>query len=126
MRIGGKSHFTTCCDKLVQRVKNLHLWAAKVTHNMIPQYFKLFPLYIPLRSPAAVVREIQMSKIFHKYGQVREYQQNVFPHTDGPLIRELRHEGLGHRDDVLPRDCEACGTQLASVLKKELHVGDIV
>ncbi|KAK7106045.1 hypothetical protein V1264_017348 [Littorina saxatilis] len=118
------SEFTEFCDELVKRVENLHLWAARVGHDKIPDYFKEFSLCVPLRSPAAVIREILTSEIIHKYQQVREYQQNVFPHTDGPLLRELRHEGLGHSDDVMPRDCEACGTQLASVLKKELGVGE--
>ena len=56
------------------------------------------------------------------YSQIKPYQENPYPHTDGPSPRELRHQGPDHDDDVKPDDCETCGSQLASVLR-ELHVG---
>ena len=54
--------------------------------------------------------------------QVDPYEENPYPHTDGPTTRELRHQGPGHDIAVKPDDCEMCGLQLADVFK-ELHVG---
>ncbi|XP_070178268.1 uncharacterized protein [Littorina saxatilis] len=116
------SEFKLFCEKLVSRVRSLHLWAAHIYHRFTPQHFTEFALAVPLRTPGAITREIQRSDFVGKFGQVRDYEQNVYPHTDGPLIRDIRHQGPDHPDNVMPRDCEACGTQLASVLV-ELHVG---
>ncbi|XP_070188639.1 uncharacterized protein [Littorina saxatilis] len=116
------SKFKLFCEKLVSRVRSLHLWAAHIYHQFTPQHFTEFALTVPLRTPGAITREIQRSDFVGKFGQVRDYEQNVYPPTDGPFIREIRHQGPDHPDDVMPRDCEACGTQLASVLV-ELHVG---
>ena len=50
------------------------------------------------------------------------YEQNTYPHTDGPSPRNLFHQGPGHDQDVKPDECPECGLQLAAVLR-ELHVG---
>ncbi|KAK7107741.1 hypothetical protein V1264_015606 [Littorina saxatilis] len=119
------SGFKPFCDKMVSRVRSLHLWAAHIYHTFTPQHFTEFALAVPLRTPSAVTREIQRCDFIQKFGLVNKFEQNIYPHTDGPLIRELRHQGPDHPDDVMPRDCEVCGTQLASVLM-ELHVGGSV
>lgn len=52
------SAFTEFCHKLCGQVKKLHLWAARIFHNDIPPYITEFALSVPLRSPAAVSREV--------------------------------------------------------------------
>ena len=66
--------------------------------------------------------QVQASIGAKLYGQIEPYDENPYPHTDGPSPRELRHQGPGHDDDVKPDECETCGSQLAALLR-ELHVG---
>ncbi|XP_070185349.1 uncharacterized protein [Littorina saxatilis] len=117
------TEFLGFVEELQSHVTKLHLWAARIFHNFIPPGFLHFALNMPLRSPGAVTREIEKCRYMTELGQVKTYQVELPLHTDGPLPRELRHQGTGHDNDVIPLDCQTCGLNLASVLK-ELHVGE--
>ena len=57
-----------------------------------------------------------------EYVTMEPYEENTYPHTDGPSPRKLCHQGPGHDHDTTPDECQECGLQLAAVLR-ELHVG---
>ena len=66
--------------------------------------------------------QIQQSDFIKTFQQVDSYNDSPTVHSDGPLPRDIRHQGPGHDDDVMPADCQECGIQLASLFK-ELDVG---
>ena len=122
--ISPPSEFVDFCTKLRDSVAGkLHLWATRVYHDNIPPFMTEAPLSEPLRSPGAVVREVQASDLIQKYRVVRGYKESSIPCcSDGPLPLEISHQGPNHGSDVTPMNCEACGVKLAGILK-ELHVG---
>ncbi|XP_025112052.1 uncharacterized protein LOC112574902 [Pomacea canaliculata] len=76
----------------------------------------------PLRSPPAVVREVQKSRNMPREGVVRQYSEREVPdHTDGPPVKRVDHRGEGHYYGWLG-DCDKCGREVASFLHS-LRVG---
>ena len=122
------SEFEDFLVKLNDRVPHLHLWAARVYHDKIPDCITdRFHLTKPLRCPAFIVSEIQKSlSAWRQLLQVPVglYSEDLVQPCEGPTARTLRHQGDQH-SDTLPHDCEACGRDLAALLE-ELHVNGIL
>nr|KAG5699794.1 hypothetical protein BaRGS_013514 [Batillaria attramentaria] len=94
------SLFDTFCSKLKQRVPDLHLWAAAMQQDNIPEFFSVERLTVPLRNPPAVLREVERSR-FIVNGDVDGYTSSAIPApTDGLQIHWIRHKGekLRYRD----------------------------
>ncbi|XP_025100540.1 uncharacterized protein LOC112567884 [Pomacea canaliculata] len=118
--IGSK--FPTFCDKLLTQVPHLHLWAASCYHRNAPAGWQVECLTRPLRSPPAVVREVEQDSSFTKHRDVLPYSERGVPdHTDGPPVTRLYHRSQGHSGDS-PVDCVTCGRDVASFLHS-LRVG---
>ncbi|XP_025111931.1 uncharacterized protein LOC112574829 [Pomacea canaliculata] len=120
-----KKHFETFCEKLLKRVQNLHLWAASCYNGHAPAGWQVEYLTRPLRSPPAVVRVVNRDNIIQKGQSVCRYSERGVPdHTDGPPVKQIRHE-LSHSGDWSfnsPYDCVTCGREVASFLHS-LRVG---
>ncbi|XP_025112758.1 uncharacterized protein LOC112575254 [Pomacea canaliculata] len=117
---GGE--FKTFCDKLLTRVPRLHLWAASCFHAYAPAGWQVEYFTRPLRSPPAVIREVEKDgfitdRYVHGYSD-----RGVCDHTDGPPVRRLFHRGQGHSRRVSPVNCVTCGLEVASFLRS-LNVG---
>ncbi|XP_025114137.1 uncharacterized protein LOC112576099 [Pomacea canaliculata] len=116
------SNFQTLCDKLLTQVPRLHLWAASCFNKYAPTGWQVEYLTRPLRSPPAVVREIEQDWRITRHCDVHPYSERGVPdHTDGPPVTRLYHRGQGH-SGRWPGDCVTCGRELASILHS-LRVG---
>ncbi|XP_025113059.1 uncharacterized protein LOC112575411 [Pomacea canaliculata] len=115
-------NFQTLSNKLLTRVPGLHLWAASCFHQYTPAGWQVEYLTRPLRSPQAVVREVEQDEMITKYRYVHPYSdRGVSDHTDGPPVTRLYHRGQGH-SRYFPGDCVMCGREVASFLHS-LRVG---
>ncbi|XP_025077351.1 uncharacterized protein LOC112554011 [Pomacea canaliculata] len=115
-------HFDTVCEKLLTEVPHLHLWAANCYHGDAPAGWQVEYLTRPLRSPPAVVREVEKNTLITIDRLVLPYSERGVPdHTDGPPVRRLSHRGQGHSGDS-PVHCVTCGRDVASFLHS-LRVG---
>lgn len=111
---GGK--FKTLCTKLLTQVPDLHLWAASYFHRNAPTGWQVKYLTRPLRSPPAVIREVEKDENITRHCLVQAYSERGVPdHTDGPPVIRLYHRGQGH-SALLPVDCVACGRDIANFL----------
>lgn len=87
----------------------------------------LVTLTKPLRSPPVVIREVQ-NEIDKQNKEVVnrkkcQYVPLSLSVTDGPKIRFIVHTvGLHSHTGIRPESCQACGREVARILK-ELHVG---
>ncbi|XP_025100545.1 uncharacterized protein LOC112567887 isoform X2 [Pomacea canaliculata] len=118
----ARSYFHTVCDKLRRQVPDLHLWAASCYHEHAHAGWQVEYLTRPLRSPPAVVREVEQDLSFTMDRTVKPYSERAVPdHTDGPPVTRLYHRGQGH-SGRLPGDCVTCGRDVASFLHS-LRVG---
>ncbi|XP_025100537.1 uncharacterized protein LOC112567882 isoform X2 [Pomacea canaliculata] len=108
--------FRTVCDKLLTQVPDLHLWAACCFHENAPDCWQVEYLTRPLRSPPAVVREVEQADFITDGNVVKPYSERGVPdHTDGPPVTRLYHQGQGH-SGRWPVDCVTCGRDVASFL----------
>ncbi|XP_025113359.1 uncharacterized protein LOC112575602 [Pomacea canaliculata] len=120
--VNGLSYFRTVCDKLLTQVPHLHLWAASCFHRYAAAGLKVECLTRPLRSPPAVVREVEQDWRINEKRDVLPYSERGVPdHTDVPPVRRLYHRGQGH-SGVKPFDCVTCGRDVANFLHS-LRVG---
>ncbi|XP_025113949.1 uncharacterized protein LOC112575973 [Pomacea canaliculata] len=120
--VSGSKYFDTVWDKLLTQVPHLHLWAASCFHGDAPTGWQVEYLTRPLRSPPAVVREVEHKDRHFDGGHVQPYSERGVPdHTDGPPVRRVYHRGQGHSGDR-PADCVTCGRDVASFLHS-LRVG---
>ncbi|XP_025111916.1 uncharacterized protein LOC112574814 [Pomacea canaliculata] len=118
----GFKNIQTLCDKLLSRVPRLHLWAASCFHEHTPAGWQVEYLTRPLRSPPAVVREVEQDEKITKARDVHPYSERRVPdHTDGPPVKRLFHRYHSDSNDK-PSDCVKCGRELASFLHS-LRVG---
>ncbi|XP_025112559.1 uncharacterized protein LOC112575149 [Pomacea canaliculata] len=119
---GDRPSFEIFCDKLLTNVPCLHLWAASCFHGDAPNGWQVEYLTRPLRSPPAVVREVEQDVMISSDRAVKPYSERGVPdHTDGPPVRRLYHRGQGH-SDRWPVDCVTCVGEVASFLHS-LRVG---
>ncbi|XP_025114134.1 uncharacterized protein LOC112576095 [Pomacea canaliculata] len=115
-------HIKTFCEKLLAQVPRLHLWAASCYSKNCPPSWQVEYLTRPLRSPPAVVREVEKDTIISKGVSIKKYSERGVPdHTDGPPVTRMYHEGQGHSGDW-PGACITCGREVANVLHS-LRVG---
>ncbi|XP_025111932.1 uncharacterized protein LOC112574830 [Pomacea canaliculata] len=113
-------NFWTLCDKLL--TPRLHLWAACCYHEYAPAGWQVECLTRPLRSPPAVVREVEQDEKMTTHRYVHPYNKRGVPdHTDGPPVKRLYHRSQGH-SGYFPVDCVTCGREVASFLHS-LRVG---
>ncbi|XP_025079397.1 uncharacterized protein LOC112555280 [Pomacea canaliculata] len=116
------SNFQTLCELLLKRVPRLHLWAASYFHGYKAADWQVEYLTRPLRSPPAVVREVEQDERINIEGCVLPYSERGVPdHTDGTPVTRLYHRGQGH-SGRFPVDCVTCGREVASFLHS-LRVG---
>ncbi|XP_025100546.1 uncharacterized protein LOC112567888 [Pomacea canaliculata] len=121
-QVSYQSYFHTVCDKLRTQVPDLHLWAASCFHGDAPDGWQVEYLTRPLRSPPAVVREVEQHEFITEENLVKPYSERGVPdHTDGPPVTRLYHRGQGHSGDRRG-DCVTCGRDVASFLHS-LRVG---
>ncbi|PVD18253.1 hypothetical protein C0Q70_20802 [Pomacea canaliculata] len=112
----------TLCELLLTRVPRLHLWAASCYIENAPVGWQVEYLTRPLRSPPAVVREVEQDMKITTYRHVLPYSQRGVPdHTDGPPVTRLYHRGQGHSGQR-PVNCVTCGREVGSFLHS-LRVG---
>ncbi|XP_025111731.1 uncharacterized protein LOC112574719 [Pomacea canaliculata] len=115
-------NFQTLCDKLLTQVPRLHLWAASCFHEHAPAGWQVENFTRPLRSPPAVIREVEREVYVSGCRDILPYRERGVPdHTEGPPVRRLYHRGQGH-SGRLPGDCVTCGREVASFLHS-LRVG---
>ncbi|XP_025078798.1 uncharacterized protein LOC112554935 [Pomacea canaliculata] len=115
-------NFQTLCELLLTRVPRLNLWAASCYHEQAPAGWQVEYLTRPLRSPPAVVREVEQDQRITTHSEVLPYRERGVPdHTDGPPVTRLYHRGQGHSGDR-PGECVTCGREVASFLDS-LRVG---
>ncbi|XP_025103269.1 uncharacterized protein LOC112569638 [Pomacea canaliculata] len=107
--------------RLVTKIPDVHVWAASCYHGDPPAGWQMEYLTRPLRSPPAVVREVEQSKLIEDKYVLRYSKRRVPDHTDGPPVRRLYHGGQGHSGDW-PINCVTCGREVARVLHS-LRVG---
>nr|KAG5685618.1 hypothetical protein BaRGS_001499 [Batillaria attramentaria] len=126
----GYGKFDQFCSLLANRVPDLHLWAAAVERVSKVTRLTEHRLTTPVRSPPAVMREVQRSVAINDV-IVPRYSSSATPApTDGPEVRKLRHYNPGDRYQRpmsghtldWPEKCERCGDNIADLLK-ELRVG---
>ncbi|XP_025112652.1 uncharacterized protein LOC112575196 [Pomacea canaliculata] len=116
------NNFQTLCKKLLKQVPRLHLWAGSCFHRHAPAGWQVEYLTRPLRSPPAVVREVEHVERITRHRAVKLYSERGVPdHTDGPPVTRLYHRGQGH-SGRRPGDCVTCGREVASFLHS-LRVG---
>ncbi|XP_025078799.1 uncharacterized protein LOC112554936 [Pomacea canaliculata] len=114
--------FQTLCELLLTRVPRLHLWAASCFHGDEPACWQEEYLTRPLRSPPAVVREVEQDARIATHRDVLQYRERGVPdHTDGPPVTRLSHRGQ-HHSGYTPGGCVTCGRVVASFLHS-LRVG---
>ncbi|XP_070184221.1 uncharacterized protein [Littorina saxatilis] len=114
---------------LKQRHVRFTLWAAGVKLDVpadMERYVR--KLTQPLRSPPAVVREVEQANDM-KRGTVPAYTRPpVSAPCDGPPVLTVRHYGLDYRGDRqghegnYPSQCARCGELVADMLR-DLRVG---
>ncbi|XP_025113321.1 uncharacterized protein LOC112575586 [Pomacea canaliculata] len=115
-------YFPLLCDKLLTYIPRVHLWAASCFHERAPAGWQVEYLTRPLRSPPAVVREVERDEMITRSRLAKPYRERGVPdHTDGPPVTRLYHGGQGH-SDCSPVDCVTCGRKVASFLHS-LRVG---
>ncbi|XP_025087014.1 uncharacterized protein LOC112559807 [Pomacea canaliculata] len=116
-------HFKTFCDKLLRQVSGLHLWAASCFfRDATSDDWQVEYLTRPLRSPPAVVKEVEKDRYIAEHHEVMKYKERGVPdHTDGPPVIRLYHLGQSHAGRR-PLDCVTCGREVASFLHS-LRVG---
>ncbi|XP_025103140.1 uncharacterized protein LOC112569549 [Pomacea canaliculata] len=103
------NYFQTVCDKLLARVHCLYLWAASCYHGYVPTGWRVEYLTRPLRSPPAVVREVEQDVKITTTHHVKSYsERGLSDHTDSPPVTRLYHRGQGH-SGRWPEDCVKCG-----------------
>ncbi|XP_025078805.1 uncharacterized protein LOC112554941 isoform X2 [Pomacea canaliculata] len=123
--VGSKyriNNFQTLCELLLTRVPLLHLWAASCFHGHAPAGWQVEYLTRPLRSPPAVVREVEQDARITTHRDVLPYSERGVPdHTDGPPVTRLYHRGQCH-SGRRPGECVKCGFFVASFLHS-LRVG---
>ncbi|XP_025078803.1 uncharacterized protein LOC112554940 [Pomacea canaliculata] len=116
------NNFQTLCYLLLTQVPRLYLWAASCFHGFTPTGWPVEYLTRPLRSPPAVVREVEQDERITTRRDVLPYSERGVPdHTDGPQVTRLYHRGQGHLGRR-PGDCVTCGREVASFLHS-LRVG---
>ena len=107
--------------QLTGRVTHLYLWCAGVSHIDIPPELQTEVLTTPLRCAPAVLREVGPA--------VGRWSDRIHPYTDsglpapgdGPSVVRLSHHGNAHTARE-PTDCEQCGRDVATQLRR-LGVG---
>lgn len=118
-----RSRLRLFCRMLLIQVPRSNIWLASSFHQHFPDFFWRAPLTRPLRSPPAVVREVQKDEIITKHRAVHDYSHRGVPdHADGPPVKRLCHRGQGHSTDSQV-DCVTCGRDVASFLHS-LRDGD--
>lgn len=116
-----RNMFKVFCKDLTTNVPKLHLWTGSIERNNIPDGFEECALTRPLRSPPAIVTEVEHSPIMKKGKTVDSYSESPVPApTYGPHITSLSH--IGHKSK-LPQDCQECGENIARVLEAKCNVG---
>ncbi|XP_025103294.1 uncharacterized protein LOC112569648 [Pomacea canaliculata] len=108
-------------ERLVTKISDVHVWASSCYHGDAPAGWRMEYLTRPLRSPPAVVREVEQSKIIKDKYVLGYSKRRVPDHTDGPPVTRLYHGGQGHSGDW-PINCVTCGLEVARVLHS-LRVG---
>ncbi|XP_025107949.1 uncharacterized protein LOC112572468 isoform X1 [Pomacea canaliculata] len=110
----GQDTFKTFCEKLLEQVADLRLWAASCLHGLSLNGWEQEYLTLPLRSPPTVVREVAKAEEIRFSQDVRAYSATGIPsHTDGPRLKFI---GQGHSLQRSPNDCEECGRELGRFL----------
>ncbi|XP_025113063.1 uncharacterized protein LOC112575413 [Pomacea canaliculata] len=114
--VSNRSSLAIFCDKLLTQVPRLHLWVASCFHEDAPAGWPVEYLTRPLRSPPAVVREVEQDEKITENCAVLPYRERGVPdHTDGPPVTRLCHRSQGHTNDG-PVDCVMCGREVGSFL----------
>ncbi|XP_025078806.1 uncharacterized protein LOC112554942 [Pomacea canaliculata] len=116
------NNLQTLCQLLLTQVPRLHVWAASCFNAYTPAGWQVEYLTRPLRSPPAIVREVEQDARITGHHVVLPYSaRGVADHTDGPPVTRLYHRGQGHSGSF-PVYCVTCGREVASFLHS-LRVG---
>lgn len=96
---------------------DLHMWVASCRSDIaVPQGWRGKPLNVPLSCPPSVIREVWKDEDIAPYST----SIRLLP-TDGLPVKNIHHMVQGHKAKE-PRDCEACGEEIAKFLTQTRHV----
>lgn len=108
-------------QKLQEKIPHLHLWVASCSRHFKLHGWKERFLTIPVSLPPAVVRQTKQSL---SMADGSEYTTSKhLPFTDGLPVKIFCHLGQGHSLRE-PRDCDACGMDIATFLQRDLNLTD--
>ncbi|XP_025111740.1 uncharacterized protein LOC112574727 [Pomacea canaliculata] len=111
-------------DKLLAQVPRLHLWAASCYHQRAPAGWQVEHLTRPLRSPPAIVKEVQRSEVITSCFVPAYKERGVPDHTDGPPVRIVYHQGS---PDFWSGNCATCCSEVAEILQSlRVHIPEKV
>ncbi|KAK7092750.1 uncharacterized protein [Littorina saxatilis] len=115
--------FSEFLTKLHSRVQSMHVWAGGMYRpDPLPPWIQLETIALPLRTPPAVLREVDQGSSIGG-GNIPSYAQLTIPApTDGPAVIKLKHDGQADHLGDSPCQCERCGENIAVALQ-QLEVG---
>jgi hypothetical protein len=100
----------------------LYMWAAGVYLHIKPKLMSEVVLTEALRTPPAITREVQQAVSIRRQRWVPDYSSAPSSLACEGRVRVVNHSWPDHSQGDDPKDCEACGRQVASWLAS-LHVG---
>ncbi|XP_025113560.1 uncharacterized protein LOC112575762 isoform X2 [Pomacea canaliculata] len=110
------SSFKDFVDGL-QKVPNLHLWAASCLPNIAPQCCKPHLLKDSFTCPPAILARYDVSELAAKNTvDFWRYDSRTTAPTDGPPVIEVYHDDKGHNGDY-PHDCKTCANEVMKLLQ---------
>lgn len=111
------SSFTSVCEKLVEKVPNLHLWYASCFDSNSPKGWIGKALTKPISIPPAILQEQEVLQAVTDC-QIFEWILNSRsqPPTEGPAVEHVLHRGVGH-SAVDPHDCDTCSSLVVTYLQ---------
>lgn len=111
------SSLTSVCEKLVEKVPNLHLWYASCFHSNLPKAWTGKVIAKPISVPPAILHEKEVLQAATNC-QIYEWLLNsrIQPPTEGPAVKHVLHYGVGHSAGD-PHDCDTCSTQVVTYLQ---------
>ncbi|PVD21979.1 hypothetical protein C0Q70_17782 [Pomacea canaliculata] len=115
--LGDTSSLISVCEKLVEKVPNLHLWYASCFHSDMPKGWTGKVFTKPISIPPAILQEKEVLKAVTDC-QIFEwvFDSRSPPPTDGPAVKHVLHCGVGHSAGD-PHDCDTCSTQVVTYLQ---------
>lgn len=111
------SSFRSFSEKLLERVKNLHLWYTSCFSRDMPRGWKGKHFVRPISCPPTIAKDKTLAQAAADCGMNDWLLHSVSQApTEGVAVKHVFHSGVGHCP-YDPQDCQICSMEVVTFLQ---------